>query len=139
MEPPQVLTIARPIEYLLSGISSTSAIMTRFIRSVRVAYADLAAVTRDLSDLRLTLELLKDEKGVPLPLQEQMLLVLESCGNLLIHIDNILTRCADPGKWIESGRAEILACRNSLTISREALALALEVVSMYSPTFLSSA
>ena len=32
-------TLSQPIEYLLSGISSTSAIITRFIRSVRVAHA----------------------------------------------------------------------------------------------------
>ncbi|KAK4040124.1 hypothetical protein C8A01DRAFT_46522 [Parachaetomium inaequale] len=74
MERHKMLTIARPIEYLLSGISSTSAIITRFIRSVRIAHADLAAVTRDLSDLRLILELLRDEPGIPLVLQAQMLL-----------------------------------------------------------------
>jgi hypothetical protein len=121
MERPKLLTIDRPIEYLLSGISSTSAIITRFIRSVRVAHADLAAVTRDLSDLRLILELLRDEPGVPLVLQGQMLLVLESCGNILIHIDNILARCPDPAKWIESGRNETASCRSSLAVFREAL------------------
>jgi hypothetical protein len=136
MERPQMLTIARPIEYLLSGISSTSAIITRFIRSVRVAHADLAAVTRDLSDLRLILELLRDEPGIPLVLQAQMLLVLESCGNVLIHIDSILARCSEPAKWIEAGRVEISSCRDSLTTFREALALALDVASLYYPQFL---
>jgi hypothetical protein len=125
-----MLTIARPIEYLLSGISSTSAIITRFIRSVRVAHHDLAAVTRDLSDLRLILELLRDEPGVPLALQAQMLLVFESCGNMLIHIDSILARCSEPAKWVESGRAETSACQTSLATFREALSLALEVASL---------
>ncbi|SPQ24549.1 cd00922f-7f8b-44d4-881b-5f29f4469b22 [Thermothielavioides terrestris] len=73
MEPSRMNTIAQPVEYLLSGISSTSAIITRFIRSVRVAHADLAAVTRDLSDLRLLLELIRDEPGIPLVLQAQPL------------------------------------------------------------------
>jgi hypothetical protein len=138
MERPKLLTIDRPIEYLLSGISSTSAIITRFIRSVRVAHADLAAVTRDLSDLRLILELLRDEPGVPLVLQGQMLLVLESCGNILIYIDNILSRSPDPAKWIESGRNETASCRSSLAVFREALSLALEVTSLYDPLFLHS-
>ncbi|KAK4235015.1 hypothetical protein C8A03DRAFT_46767 [Achaetomium macrosporum] len=71
-------TIARPIKYLLSGISSTSAIITRFIRSVRIAHADLAAVTRDLSDLRLLLELLRDEPGVPPLLQSWLTRTHES-------------------------------------------------------------
>jgi hypothetical protein len=131
MELPQMLTIARPIEYLLSGISSTSAIVTRFIRSVRVAHTDLAAVTRDLSDLRLILELLREEPAVPLVLQGQMLLVPESCGNVLIHIDSVLARCPDPVKWVESGRAEICSCRSSLATFRGALLLTLEVASLY--------
>jgi hypothetical protein len=136
MDRAQMLTIARPIEYLLSGISSTSAIITRFIRSVRVAHADLAAVTRDLSDLRLVLELLRDEPGIPLVLQAQMLLVLESCGNTLIHIDTILARCSEPTRWIDLGRVEILRCRSNLTTFREALTLALDVATLYFPRFL---
>lgn len=129
--PPEQLTLARPIQYLLSGISSTSAIITRFLRSVRVAHADLAAVARDLSDLRLILELLRDEPEIPLLLQAQMLLVLESCGNDLIHIDTILSRCPEPAKWIASARAEIDECRGSLSVFREALSLALDVASLY--------
>jgi hypothetical protein len=132
-----MLTIARPMEYLLSGISSTSAIITRFIRSMRVAHTDLAAVTRDLSDLRLVLELLKDEPAVPLVLQGQMRLVLESCGNVLIHIDSILARCSDPVKWVKSGRGEISRCRGSLATFRGALVLAFEVASLYVVVFLS--
>ncbi|KAL2257072.1 hypothetical protein VTK26DRAFT_695 [Humicola hyalothermophila] len=94
-------TLSRPIEYLLSGISSTSAIITRFIRSVRVAHADLAAVTRDLSDLRLLLELMREEP-----------------------------QCSDTGKWINTGRAEMASCRDSLATFREALGLALEVATL---------
>lgn len=133
-----MLTIVRPIEYLLSGISSTSAIITCFIRSVRVAHTDLAAVTRDLSDLRLILELLRDELGVPLLLQAQVLPVLESCGNVLIQIDSILARCPDAAKWIELGRAGISTCQSSLATFQEALALALEVASLYFPSLLRS-
>ncbi|KAL1843961.1 hypothetical protein VTJ49DRAFT_6365 [Mycothermus thermophilus] len=125
--------LARPIEYLLSGITSTSAIITRFIRSsVRAAHADLGAVTRDLSDLRLVLELLRDESDVPLRLQGQILVLLESCGNVLIRVDNILARCPEPAKWLEFGREEITRCRTTLALFRAALALALEVVTLNS-------
>jgi hypothetical protein len=138
MDRHQMLTIARPIEYLLSGISSTLAIITRFIRSVRVAHTDLAAVTRDLSDLRLILELLRDEPGVPFLLQGHMLPVLESCGNVLIQIDTILARCPEAAKWIELGRAGISASQTSLATFREALSLALQVASLYFPYSLQS-
>ena len=131
MDRPQMSTIARPIEYLLSEVSSTSAVITRFIRSVRVAHADLGAVTRNLSDLRLILELLRDERALPLALQAQMLLVFESCGNVLIQIDDILARCPEPTAWAESGRTEISACQASLATYWSALSLALEVSSLY--------
>ncbi|GAB1317778.1 hypothetical protein MFIFM68171_07988 [Madurella fahalii] len=130
MESSQILATARPIEYLVFGISSTSAIITRFIRSVRVAHADLSAVTRELSDLRLLLDLLKDEPGMPLLLQAQMLSVLESCGNVLIEIDAVLARHPNIAQWLASGRSEMAACRLRLTTFREALALALEVASL---------
>ncbi|KAK4141317.1 uncharacterized protein C8A04DRAFT_14166 [Dichotomopilus funicola] len=127
----QPLTIARPVEYLLSGIVSTSSIITRFIRTVRVAHADLAAVTRDLSDLRLVLELLKEETGIPPALQGQMLLVLESCGNVLIRVDSVLAQCSRPEAWARVGRGEMEVCREGLGSFREALGLALDVVGVY--------
>lgn len=130
MESPEIFATARPIEYLVSGISSTSAIITRFIRSVRVAHADLAAVTRELSDLRLLLDLLKDEPGMPLLLQAQMLSVLEGCGNVLIQIDAVLTRHSNAAQWLASGRSEMATCRLSLGTFRETLALALEVANL---------
>lgn len=126
-------TLSRPIEYLLSGISSTSTIITRFIRSVRVAHADLAAVTRDLSDLRLLLELMREERGIPVLLQAQTLQLLWCCGNVLIHIDTILAQCSDTEKWISTGRAEMASCRDSLETFGEALGLALEVATLYEP------
>ncbi|KAL2268783.1 hypothetical protein VTJ83DRAFT_3629 [Remersonia thermophila] len=125
--------LARPIEYLLPSITSTSAIITHFIRSsVRAAHADLGAVTRDLSDLRLVLELLRDETNVPLHLQGQILVMLESCGNVLIRIDSILSRCPDPAKWLEYGREQVTKCRTTLALFRAALALALETVALNS-------
>lgn len=131
MEAAQALPIAQPAEYLLSAVSSTSAIITRFVRAVRVAHADLAAVTRELSDLRLLLELLKEESAIPAILQTHVLRVLESCGEVLIHIDVILARCSEPGQWKESGSKEMGSCRDRLGTCREALSLALDVSSLY--------
>ncbi|KAJ4287101.1 hypothetical protein N0V88_007723 [Collariella sp. IMI 366227] len=100
-------TIARPIEYLVSGIFSTSAIIRGFIRSLCVSHPDLATVTRELSKLRLVLDVLVVETKVPLRLQLHMLLVLESCGNVLIHVDTILKRWSEAAKWLELGRPEM--------------------------------
>ncbi|CAP64820.1 uncharacterized protein PODANS_5_3690 [Podospora anserina S mat+] len=130
MEQPRKHSASRPIEYLLSGISSTSAILTRFIRSVRASHSDLSAVTRELSDLRLLLELLRDEPSIPLLLQAQMLLLLESCGNTLIRIDSILTQCRNATDWNQAGRAQIGQCRDDIGLFREVLGLALDILSL---------
>lgn len=130
MEPSHQHTAARPIECLLSAISSISATITRFIRSVRAAHADLASLTRELSDLRLLLELLRDEPDMPLLLQGQMLSVLDCCGEDLGCIDTTLAQSADTARWTAYGRADIAVCRTTLAVFREALALALEVASL---------
>ncbi|KAK3385451.1 hypothetical protein B0H63DRAFT_414524 [Podospora didyma] len=121
---------ARPIEYTLSNISTTSAIITSFIRSVRAAHSDLAAVTRELSDLRLLLELLRDEPGIPLLLQAQVLVLLESCSETLSHIDTVLALCRDASQWMEMGKGEIVRHRASLDAFRAVLALAVDAVNL---------
>ncbi|KAK4172590.1 hypothetical protein QBC36DRAFT_72029 [Triangularia setosa] len=130
MEQSRKHSASRPIEYLLSGISSTSAILTRFIRSVRASRSDLSAVTRELSDLRLLLELLRDELSIPLLLQAQMLLLLESCGNTLIRIDSILAQCRNASEWSQTGQAQIGYCRENLGLFREVLGLALDILAL---------
>ncbi|KAK3376953.1 hypothetical protein B0T24DRAFT_233264 [Lasiosphaeria ovina] len=130
MEPGLAMRAARPIEYTLSSISTTSAIITRFIRSVRVAHADLAGVTRELSDMRLLLELLRDEPGIPLLLQAEVLVLLESCGTVLVRIDSVLEYCRDTSQWVSTGKSEIARHRASLDSFRAALALALEIVNL---------
>ncbi|KAK4161792.1 hypothetical protein QBC43DRAFT_217139 [Cladorrhinum sp. PSN259] len=128
MERRSANSASRPIEYLLSAISDTLSIITRFIRSVRAAHADLSAVTRELSDLRLVLELVKEEPSIPLVLQAQMLLLLESCGNVLIQIDSVLAQCKDAAQWLQTGQKQMAECRVNLGTFREGLSLALDIL-----------
>ncbi|KAK3348795.1 hypothetical protein B0T25DRAFT_519167 [Lasiosphaeria hispida] len=120
----------RSVDSTLSAITTTSATITRFIRSVRAAHADLSAVSRELSDLRLLLELLRDEPEIPLLLQSQILILVDACGNALIRIDAALSYCQDASQWASTGKAEILRLRGRVGAFREALALVLEVVSL---------
>jgi hypothetical protein len=122
------------IDSILDSISSTSLSITNFIRSVRSARTDLAAVTRELSDLRLVLELLRDEHDVPFPMQARSRAVLECCGATLRRINALLV---DPSKW-ESGRGRWAVKEKSETAPfwiglqtyREALGLVLEVANL---------
>ena len=123
--------ISQPIGYLISAITSTSVIITKFIRSVLLSHADLAPVNYDLSDLRLLLKLIKEQPAIPESLQSQTLLVLECCGNALIHIDAVLGKYTGPEQWVTYGRTEMANCRSSIAIFREALALVLDVATLY--------
>src|SRR4051794_16232600 len=110
MEPaPSDSGVSTPIEHTLSAISTTSATITRFIRSVRAAHGDLSAVTRELSDLRLALELLRDETGIPVGLQSQLLVLLDACRDTLVRINIILAQCPDTAQWASGpSKGEVL-------------------------------
>ncbi|KAK0610063.1 hypothetical protein B0T17DRAFT_500840 [Bombardia bombarda] len=122
---------ARPIDDILSGISATLATITRFIRAVRVAHADLSAVTRELSDLRLLLELMRDDQGIPLLVQAQVLALLVDCGKILYRIQNVLAHCGDAAQWTSTGKVAVAGLRDGLEIMRRALGLVDEVVNLY--------
>lgn len=122
---------AAPIDETLSIISGTSTTITRFLRSVRAAHSDLAAVTRELSDLRLLLELMRDEQDMPLLLQAQVIALLEDCRDIINRIRDTLERCTTPAQWTSSVKPNMTALRQSLEIFRRALGLVLEVVHLY--------
>ncbi|KAM7188248.1 hypothetical protein V8F20_010625 [Naviculisporaceae sp. PSN 640] len=123
---------AAPIDETLSSISGTSTTITRFLRSVRAAHSDLAAVTRELSDLRLLLELMRDEQDMPLLLQAQVLALLQDCRGILSRIRDTIERCTTPAQWASSVKQDMTALRQSLEIFRRALGLVLEVVHLFS-------
>ncbi|KAH8891571.1 hypothetical protein GQ53DRAFT_806511 [Thozetella sp. PMI_491] len=119
------------IEAILAGIQPTSDTITRFIRSVRASHADLATVTRELSELRLVLDLLaNDVTDVPAPLRGRVLDILEACANILACLGSLLSKYSDGMQWAAGGRSEVVPLRTSLETYRGCLALVLEVVNL---------
>ncbi|KAM7210878.1 hypothetical protein V8F06_013741 [Rhypophila decipiens] len=123
---------AAPIDETLSSISSTSASITRFLRSVRAAHSHLAAVSRELSDLRLLLELMRDEQDIPLLLQAQVLALLHDCRGILARIRDMLEGGPSPAHWTSVVKPNMPSLRQSLEIFRRSLGLVLEVVHLSS-------
>ncbi|KAM7182969.1 hypothetical protein V8F33_013898 [Rhypophila sp. PSN 637] len=123
---------AAPIDETLSSISSTSATITRFLRSVRAAHSHLAAVSRELSDLRLLLELMRDEQDIPLLLQAQVLALLHDCRGILARIRDMLEGGTSPTHWTSVVKPNMPSLRQSLEIFRRSLGLVLEVVHLSS-------
>ena len=127
-------TLPEAVIDLLATVASASSTITNFIRSVRAAHTDLAALTRELADLQLVLELLRDDSEVPPPLQPRIIALLDSCGDVLARIDRVLAGC-----WVESlGKARwgmrerdaATSLKFGMQVHREALALLLEVANL---------
>lgn len=123
--------IARSIDQTLSVIPKTSTSIARFIRSVRAAHGDLATVTRDLSDLRLVLELMRDEPEIPPRLEVELVILLCACQYAMTAIETAVARCPDSVAWLSgASKDEVMVQRANLAMFREALALVLEVVTL---------
>jgi hypothetical protein len=135
MEPAGSLEVT--IDSLLSAIASATVAVTNFIRSVRSARTDLVAVTRELSDLKLELELLRDEHNVPRSPKSHARAVLESCGVVLGRIGSLLgdslskADAGRPPRWSVKERFETTNLCNCLQVYREALSILLEMTQLY--------
>ena len=135
------------IDSLIATIGKTSHGVTNFIRAVRSARADLVHVTRELSDLRLELELLRDEHNVPPQIQSRGLAVLDGCGVVLHRIGSLLgggdpsyqqqgqgqgqDASRLPPRWSVKERFATSNLCNCLQTYREALTLLPDVAYLY--------
>ena len=120
---------------MLSGISTTTNAITRFVRSVRSAHTELSLVTHELSDLRLALELLRDETAIPQLLRDAHIsTVLDACADALVRIDIVLEHCVDSTQWLTGPSQDIATQRAELAKCRQALSLVLEAVTLCVPT-----
>lgn len=130
---------------LMSTVGRTVADMTNFIRRCRSARADLAAVTRELSELQMVLELLNDygqvgegegddeRRAVPMELQAHLRPILTNCTTVVLRIDGILRRHGDgdgPPSWTVDGKKEVDGLQNSLEVHRGALGLVSDLISI---------
>ncbi|ROW14155.1 hypothetical protein VPNG_04289 [Cytospora leucostoma] len=128
---------------LMSTVGRTVADVTNFIRRCRSARADLAAVTRELSELQMVLELLNDygqvdegddeRKAVPVELQAHLRPMLTNCTTVVLRIDGILRRHGEgegPPSWTLEGKKEVDGLQNSLEVHRGALGLVSDLISI---------
>jgi hypothetical protein len=141
--------LASSISALFTSISVTSRSLTDFVRGVRSARQDLAHVTRELSDLRLVLELLRDdEHDIPSALRGRLDAVVRDCGAVVRRMTGVLTESAAAAvrdrnsqeadgngrriswQWDGEQKAETARLSVGVQTYREAMALALEVANL---------
>jgi len=124
---------------LLGTIGQTSLAITSFVRSCREARGDLAEVARELSELKMVLELLQggqdveNDRIIPESLQRQILGILVKCNEILVKIDAVLEkhrgRVGDI-RWVATGKNDVANLRQSLEAYRGALSLVLETITL---------
>ncbi|PMD47012.1 hypothetical protein L207DRAFT_575816 [Hyaloscypha variabilis F] len=123
---------------LLGSIGQTSLAITSFVRSCE-ARGDLAEVVRELSELKMVLELLQGDQDVendriiPESLKRQILGILVKCNEVLVKIDAVLEkhrgRVGDI-RWVATGKNDVANLCQSLEAYRGALSLVLETITL---------
>jgi hypothetical protein len=126
---------------LISAIASVSRSVTNFVLSCRDARQDLAAVSRELSELDMTLHILKadtEAKGphqLPNDLRRHVRDIMENCSNILSDFEELLRRYEGRGldraaRWALSGRKDAEKMRSSLAAHKGALSLVVEAMTL---------
>lgn len=121
---------------LITAAGATTKAITSFIRDCRAARGDLTSVARELADLQLILELLKEDgqgDALPGPLQAQINRIVKRCNSIVNKINSVLRRCKAPSgaiAWAASEKKEVDALRRELVAYREALSLNVETTTM---------
>ena len=126
---------------LLSAISTGTRFITDFVVGCREAHNDIAAVSRELSDLNITLHILKHEaeaselNQLPDDLHQHIHYIMGNCTTVLVDLEALLRKYQGPGldravNWTLSGQKEAEKIRGSLEAHKRALGLVVELTTL---------
>ncbi|KAI0812142.1 hypothetical protein GGR55DRAFT_613714 [Xylaria sp. FL0064] len=133
------LSIASGALAVITAAKKTGDAIYNFIRDCKEARTDLSQITRELSELSLILELIKDEnaaatKGcLPDALQTQVQAMLTSCTTTVQQVDKTLAKCrgkSGPLRWTMVEKDKAMTLKGSLEAFKSGLSLALETVNL---------
>lgn len=144
MDHPAAATGTRPAsiigsacQALIATVHKISADVTNFVRRCRSSRADLAPVTRELSELLMVLLLLDDydarAAGTAMPeeLQAHLRPVLTNCVTVAQRIDAVLDRhAAAAAGWTAAGRDEVDELAKSLGVHRALMGLVADLTAV---------
>ncbi|KAM0427901.1 hypothetical protein ACHAPT_007360 [Fusarium lateritium] len=135
------LSIAAACIAFVQAADKTITTIRRFILDCRDARSDLSAVNRELSDLKLTLNLLEDlvpdgnETGDPLPssIREDIRSIIKNYLDVAKEIDNVLVEYRGRfavASWAAEGKQKIASLQAVLEAHRRALDLAVDTITL---------
>jgi hypothetical protein len=123
----------------ISATQKTSVAVYKLARGCSEARADLAAVTTQLSELTLTLELIKESndaacQSLPAALQAQLKVIVASCERLMENIRRTVAACngrAGALRWTLFDKENVKSMSNSLEAFKSGLSLALDTANLF--------
>ncbi|KAK4227372.1 hypothetical protein QBC38DRAFT_526817 [Podospora fimiseda] len=124
---------------LISTIGSVTTSITRFIRTVREAREDLESIIRELTSLKIILNLVQADASKPLPgsLTDHLVAIVGSCNTTILDLERVLDKYQDGGKrqrggWAVYGKEYVEHLRARLENNTRSLNLALDYISLAS-------
>jgi hypothetical protein len=135
------LSITATCVGLASTITRTSLVVISFVKDVRSARSDLDVITRELSSLKIILELLAEDvndstsQSIPQTLQKQITGIITNCTGVVVDIEKTLVkhgggRMNKAAKWVASGKSDVAKLQLSLEAHKSALEIALDMVAL---------
>jgi hypothetical protein len=130
-----------PLTACLTLLSNATRFATDFVVGCREARNDIAAVSRELSDLDITLHILKhgaesaELNQLPEDLRQYIHDITLDCTTVLRDFEALLRQYQGPGleravKWTLSGRQEAEKIRVSLEAQKRTLGLVVETTTL---------
>lgn len=135
------LSVATACITLIAAVGSSTRYIKNFVVSCRDARQDLAAMSRELSDLDMTLHILKDDTEANVPgqlpnnLRRRICDIIENCNSVLLDLQALLKKHDGAGldraaRWALSGRKDAEKIRSSLQAHKGALSLVVEATTL---------
>ncbi|KAK3386713.1 hypothetical protein B0H63DRAFT_139861 [Podospora didyma] len=126
---------------ILAAVGETSISIINFIRDVRDAREDLLATSRQLAELSITINLIRDDhttdggnvtKFIPASINAQTTTVIKSCHEVLDEIDALLDkyrrrRLPTSWTWASTGKKEIAGLNKQLDAHMRTLVMVIEL------------
>lgn len=134
------ISVATTCMAVLKGVTEGVGYINDFVVSCRSARSDLAAVSRELSELETTLHILKADTSsgpikLPRILHQRICGVLEDCNNVVGELKQLIKKYDAPGldraaAWAISGKKDAEKIRESLEAHKGALGLVVEATTL---------
>lgn len=135
------LSIATGCITLIVAVSDCTRCITNFVVRCRDARQDLAAMSRELSDLDMTLHILKNDtetnepNQLPDSLRHRIRDIMDNCNGALSELQVLLSKYDSAGlqsstRWAISGKKDAEKIRCSLQAHKGALSLVVEATTL---------